>query len=181
MKYQKTIELRDGRTCILRHCTESDGAAVLDNYILAHEQTDFLLSYPGENPKTAEQESQFLKRMMESENEIELLAEVDGVVAGLAGINAVSTRQKLKHRAELGISIDRAYWGLGIGTALTNACMDCAKQAGYEQLELSVVAENEAALSIYKKAGFVEYGRNPRGFKSRFSGYQELVFMRIEL
>ena len=181
MKYQKTIELRDGRTCLLRHGTEQDGAAVLENYILTHEQTDFLLSYPEENPKTAEQESQFLKRMMESENEIELLAEVDGVVAGLAGINAVSTRQKLKHRAELGISIDRAFWGLGIGTALTRACVDCAKKAGYEQLELSVVAENEAALSIYRKAGFVEYGRNPRGFKSRFSGYQELVFMRMEL
>ena len=81
----------------------------------------------------------------------------------------------------MGISIDRAYWGLGIGTALTKACIECAQKAGYEQLELTVVAENMAAISIYKKAGFVEFGRNPRGFKSRITGYQEIVYMRKEL
>ena len=64
---------------------------------------------------------------------------------------------------------------------LMNACIECAEAAGYEQIELSVVAENEPAIAIYKKAGFVEYGRNPRGFKSRFTGYQELVYMRMEL
>ena len=43
------------------------------------------------------------------------------------------------------------------------------------------VAENETAIEIYKKAGFVEFGRNPRGFKSRLTGYQKLVSMRLEL
>lgn len=32
-----------------------------------------------------------------------------------------------------------------------------------------------------EKAGFTEFGRNPRGFRSRLSGYQELVYMRLEL
>lgn len=181
MKYLETIILRDGRTCILRNGTERDGEAAMANYILTHEQTDYLLSYPDENTRTAEQESQLLKEKAESENEVMLLAEVEGVIAGLAGIEARSARQKLKHRADFGISIDRAYWGLGIGTALTKACIACAKKTGYEQLELTVVAENETAVSIYKRAGFVEFGRNPRGFKSRFSGYQEVVYMRMEL
>ena len=61
------------------------------------------------------------------------------------------------------------------------ACIECARAAGYEQIELSVVAENEPAIAMYEKAGFVEFGRNPRGFKSRFTGYQELVYMRKEL
>ena len=64
---------------------------------------------------------------------------------------------------------------------MLNACMDCAREAEYEQLELSVVAGNETAINMYRKAGFEEYGRNPRGFKSRLSGYQELVYMRKEL
>ena len=55
------------------------------------------------------------------------------------------------------------------------------KKHGYEQLELEVVAENTSAVALYKKAGFVEFGRNPKGFKSRISGYQELVSMRLEL
>ena len=91
-----------------------------------------------------------------------------------AGVDAVGTRDKLRHRAEFGISVLRAYWGLGLGRALTEACIQCAKEAGYEQLELTVVAENERAIALYRKAGFVEFGRNPRGFRSRTSGYQEM-------
>jgi len=34
---------------------------------------------------------------------------------------------------------------------------------------------------MYEKAGFAEYGRNPRDFKSRLTGYQEVVYMRKEL
>ncbi len=181
MKYLKKIKLKDGRECILRNGEECDGQAALDNFILTHEQTDYLLSYPDEETMTAEQEGRFLQRKTDNEEEIEILAEVDGVIVGLAGIDAVGDRDKIRHRADFGISIDRRYWNLGIGTALMNACIDCARKAGYEQIELSVVSENEPAIAMYRKAGFVEYGRNPRGFKSRLTGYQELVYMRMEL
>ena len=109
------------------------------------------------------------------------MAWVDGKVAGTAGIDAVGTKYKLRHRAEFGISVAEEYWGLGIGRALTQACIRCAKEAGYTQLELTVVAENERAIALYRSAGFTEYGRNPRGFLSRASGYQELVYMLLEL
>ena len=61
------------------------------------------------------------------------------------------------------------------------ACILCAKEAGYTQIELNVVAENERAMSLYKSLGFEEFGRNPRGFNSQVSGYQELVYMLLEL
>ena len=181
MEYRKAIILKDGRNCILRNGTEKDGKAVLENFILTHEQTDNLLSYPDESDITVEQEAQFLKSKTESACEIEILAEVNGVIAGLAGIDQVGSRYKVRHRADFGISVDQAYWGLGIGRALMEACIECAKMAGYEQIELNVVAENSRAISMYEKAGFVEFGRNQRGFKSRLSGYQELVYMRLEL
>ena len=181
MQYYKTIQIKDGRTCCLRNATEADGTAALANFILTHEQTDYLLTYPDENTMTAEQESEFLKAKTESSNAIEILAEIDGVIVGLAGIDSVGDKHKIRHRADFGISIDRAYWNLGIGTALTKACIECAKKAGYEQIELNVVAENTAAIALYKKEGFIEFGRNLRGFKSRFTGYQEVVYMKMEL
>ena len=181
MEYRKTITLKDGRKCILRNGTEKDGKAVLDNFILTHEQTDNLLSYADESDITVEQEAQFLKSKTESAMEIEILAEVEGIVAGLAGIDQVGSKYKVRHRADFGISIDQAYWGLGIGRALLEACIECAKNARYEQMELSVIADNRRAIEMYEKAGFVEFGRNPRGFKSRMSGYQELVYMRLVL
>ncbi|MDD6189883.1 MAG: GNAT family N-acetyltransferase [Clostridiales bacterium] len=181
MKYNKTITLKNGMECCLRNGIESDGQAVLENFNLTHAQTDYLLSYPDENSFDAAQESQFLKEKSESENEIEIIALVDGVVAGTAGIEAVGSKDKVKHRAEFGISIAKEFWGLGIGRALMDACIECARSAGYVQLELTVVSGNERAISMYEKVGFVEYGRNPKGFHSRTAGYQEVVYMRLEL
>lgn len=181
MKYMEQILLKNGKTAILRNGEESDGSAVLENFNLTHAQTDYLLSYPDESTFDAEAESRFLQKKQDSPNEIEIVAFVDGKAAGTAGIDAVGTKYKIRHRAEFGISVAEEYWGLGIGRALTQACIRCAKEAGYTQLELTVVAENERAIALYRSAGFTEYGRNPRGFRSRASGYQELVYMLLEL
>ena len=181
MQYSRTILLKDGRSCILRNGTEADGPALLKNFILTHCQTDWLLDYPDEITMTAEQEAAFLREKAESENEIELVAELDGVLVGAAGFGCVGKKEKLRHRAWFGISIDRACWGLGIGRALTEACIACAGAAGYAQLELEAVAENERALALYRSVGFVEYGRNPRGFRFREQGWKEAVLMRLEL
>ncbi len=181
MEYRKTVVLKDGRECVLRNGTEQDGAALLDVFVKTHEQTDFLLTYPEESTHTVEQEAQYLREKAESETGVELLAEVDGVAVGSAGIECVGQKEKTKHRAEFGISVDKAYWGLGIGRALTEACVECARKAGYAQIELEVVAGNEAALALYDRLGFVEYGRNPKGFRSRYAGWQELILMRLEL
>ena len=181
MEYNNSVTLKDGRACTLRNGTASDGQALLDVFNLTHEQTDFLLTYPEEHRYTAQQEADFLHEKTDSADEIELLAELDGEVVGCAGINCVGRKEKIRHRAEFGISVDKAYWGLGIGRALTEACIECAKKAGYIQLELEVVAENRSAIGLYESAGFVEYGRNPKGFLSRFTGWQEVVLMRLEL
>ncbi len=181
MEYRKTITMKDGRSCVIRNGTAQDGAAALESFILAHAQTDCLLSYPEEIKFTAEQEAEYLGQKAESENEIELIAEADGRIAGLAGINRVGDFDKVRRRAEFGINVDKEFWGLGIGRALTRSCIECAKKAGYAQLELDAVAENLRAIELYKSEGFVEYGRNPRGFFSRLSGWQELVLMRLEL
>ena len=181
MKYNKVIMLKNGIECRLRNGMECDGQAVLDNFYLTHGETDYLLTYPDENCFDVMQESQFLKEKSESKNEIEIVAVVNNVVVGTAGIEAVGKKYKIRHRAELGISVAKEFWGLGIGQALTAACIECAKAAGYVQLELNVVAGNERALSLYKKAGFVEYGRNPKGFHSRSAGFQEVIYMRLEL
>ena len=166
---------------MLRNGVASDGSAVFENFNRTHAETDFLLSYPDENSFDSEKEGQFLEQKTASAHEIELIAFVDGKVAGTAGIEAVGTKDKVRHRAEFGISVLKEYWGLGIGRALLEACIKCAKEAGYAQLELTVVAENARAIALYQKAGFVEYGRNPRGFHSRINGYQEVVYMLLKL
>ena len=181
MKYNQKVILKNGKEALLRNGNKADGKEVFEVFNLTHAETDYLLSYPDENSYDPEQESQFLSDKTNSPNEIEIVAIVDGKIAGTAGIEAVGKKYKLKHRAELGISILKEYWRLGLGKALMNACIQCAKEAGYVQLELNVVADNERALVLYKSFGFKEWGRNPKGFNSRTTGFQELVYMLLEL
>ena len=181
MKYYKTITLTDGTTCVLRNGTEQDAEGVLADFILTHAESDFLTSYPDEIHFTLEQEQDYLKKKTESEREVEIVAEINGKIVGTAGVDSVGTAEKLRHRASFGISIEKEWWGRGIGRAMTEACIECAKKAGYVQLELDAAAENVRALSLYRSVGFIEYGRNPKGFRSRLSGWQEIVLMRKEL
>lgn len=181
MKYCHYVTLKDGHRCVIRNAEATDAQEVLDVMQRAHVQTDFLRSYPNEMAIDVEQERSWLSERLESEREIELVGVVDGVIVGSAGVEEVGTTSKVWHRAELGISVIRQYWGIGIGGALIDACIACATAAEYSQLELQVVADNARALALYIKRGFVEYGRNPRGFLSCVSGYQELVYMRREL
>ena len=181
MKYHRIIALKDGRACVLRQGTAQDAEGVLRNFMLNHAQTDFLTTYPDEIGFTMEQEAQYLQNKADRPDEVELVAEVEGSIVGQAGIRVLGRADKVKHRATFGISIDRDFWHLGIGRALTKACIQLAKQAGYLQLELEAVADNERALGLYESEGFVEYGRNPKGFRSRFTGWQALVLMGREL
>ena len=181
MKYTKTVVLEGRAELLVRNAVASDVRALRETTQLTHAETDYLLSYPDEQSSDDEQEARSLEETERSSNEVELVAVIDGRIVGSAGVSAVRSRRKVAHRARFGISILKEFWGMGIGRVLMDASIDCARRAGYTQLELEVVADNERAVSLYRRAGFEEYGRNPRGYKSASVGYQELVYMRKEV
>ena len=181
MRYAKTVLLAGGVELLVRNAVASDARALRETTQRTHAETDYLLSYPDEQSIDDEQEARSLEETERSGNEVELIAVIDGRIVGSAGVSAVRSRRKVAHRARFGISILKEYWGMGIGRVLMESCIDCARRAGYAQLELEVVAGNERAVSLYRRAGFEEYGRNPRGYRSAAAGYQELVHMRLEL
>lgn len=178
MKVQKTVLLKNGKQATLRNAEGTDAAAFQAYFAQCHGETENLLTYPDESNGNFEAG---LRRRAESASDVEILAIVDDKIVGNAGISMIRDRDKTRHRADFGISVLAAYWGLGIGSALTAACLDCARKAGYLQVELEAVSENESALNLYRKFGFVEYGRNPKGFRTRTGRWQTLVLMRLEL
>ena len=181
MRYARAVELKGGVELLVRNAVASDARALRDIMQRTHAETDYLLSYPDEQSVDDEQEARSLAETERSSNEVELIAVIEGRIVGSAGVSAVRSRRKVAHRARFGISILKEHWGMGIGRVFMDACIDCARRAGYTQLELEVVAGNERAVSLYRRAGFEEYGRNPRGYRSASAGYQELVHMRLEL
>lgn len=179
--FNASIQLKNGQTCILRSAEAADAAAFVRFSLQVRAETDYLLAAVDEAEHDPVKVEQRLNAARSSPTDIQICAFVDGVLVGSAGVTLIRNRRKMLHRAEFGISILQAYNGLGIGNALTEQCITCAKQAGFLQLELEVVAENEKAIRLYQKHGFVEYGRNPLGFRCDDGHWQELVLMRLEL
>ena len=180
MDHREHTQLKDGRKCLIRALTEDDAQITLDNFLLTHGETEFLASYPDESIDV-NSERGILKSFFESERNVLIGAFVDGSLTGTASIAALGNKDKYRHRAELGIAVAKEYWGLGIGRALMESCLKCAYRAGFSQIELEAVSENAAALGLYRSLGFTEFGRNPKGFRTRAGAWQELVYMRLEL
>lgn len=181
MKYENIVTLKNGKKCLIRNAGRYDAQGVLDVFLKTHEETDYLSSYRDEATFDVAFEETFLADKEENEKEVYLCAVVDGKIVGTAGVDAVGLNEKMRHRATYGIAVCKDYWRLGIGKALTSASIECAKVAGYAQLELEVVSDNNGAVSLYKRMGFTEYGCNPKGFKSRYNGWQGLVAMKMDL
>ncbi len=181
MTYEKTVRLKNGAACVIRSASGADAEAVIDCFHVIRRETDFMMTYPGEREIEADAERAFLDNRLADDRAAFLCAVVDGQIVGTAGIDPIGQWEKVRHRVSFGIGIQRAWWGLGIGRALTGSCIDCAKAAGYRRLELEVVADNAAALSLYRSCGFTEYGRNERGFCMRDGSYRALLLMKRDL
>ena len=175
------LVLKDGRVCIFRNPERGDAAAFARFSYQVRTETDFLLALPEEVEQDTEEVARRLEATTSGQTQMMLCAFVDGKLIGFAIVGQIGSRRKVLHRASFGISILKEYWGLGIGTALVEHCIQYAKQAGFLQLELDVVAENQSAIKLYSRHGFVEFGRNPLGFRRSDGSWQEVVLMRREL
>ena len=80
MKFNQKVILKNGKEALLRNGDAADGKEVFEVFNLTHGETDFLLSYSDENSYNAEEEAAFLDGKTKSDNEIEILALVDGKI-----------------------------------------------------------------------------------------------------
>ncbi len=55
----------------------------------------------------------------------------------------------------LGIAVSESYTGKGLGLMTMNQLISFAKNNGVKQIKLSVDNDNQAAIALYKKLGFV--------------------------
>ena len=178
---EKHITLKNGVRCIIRNAEAKDAQQMIDNLKSTAKETDFLLRYPEEVDYTIEQEQKILSDYADSALSLMLVAEIDGVIVGICNLSPAGKRSKVLHRCSMGISMVQKVWGLGIGTAMMTVLLENAKEAGYEQIELEVVSENERAIGLYQKMGFVQTGIIPKALKNQDGSYYSLTLMSRDL
>lgn len=177
MKCYKKVKLKSGEICILRNANCEDAKEILQHMILTTGETENMLRYPDEITMTEAEEREYLSDIEASTDSIMISAVVDGKIVANAGLTPVSKLEKCRHRADFGISIQKKYWGCGIGSCIMSVILETARQAGYEQIELDVVADNQRAVRLYEKYGFKIFGTNEKAFRCRDGRYQTLHLM----
>ena len=103
---------------------------------------------------------QWRKRLAEPpEGLFSLVACADTEVIGQLGLHTFPHSPRRRHVGQLGMAVRDDWQGKGVGTALMQAAVDLAdKWLNLERLELDVYTDNEAAVRLYKKFGFVIEG-----------------------
>ncbi len=173
----KEIVLRSGRKLILRAPRVEDAQTLVEYLNATAGESPWLPREPGESRITSfEQEAQFIEGIVSSPDDLMLLAFVEGEFAGNCQISFMR-RRKSAHRASIGITLYKKFWGMGIGTAMFREMLAQAKARGTEQVELAYIEGNERGKALYEKMGFSECGRMPKAYRFSDGSYHDEIFM----
>lgn len=118
-----------------------------------------MLYEPDERKTTLNQQIGLIRRVAELPNRVIFLALTDdgeavGYVAVLGGL-----ARRNSHKADVTIGIAQEFTGQGLGTRLMETVETWAREQGLHKLELTVMADNERAIALYRKMGFRDEGR----------------------
>jgi L-phenylalanine/L-methionine N-acetyltransferase len=108
---------------------------------------------------------------------------VNEKLIGVASVERFENmHERCKHIGSFGMSISSLYRGEGIGYEFAQATIEISKKhiSGMKMITLEVFATNEVAQNLYKKLGFTECGRIPKGILHR-KEYVDEIKMYLEI
>ena len=94
----------------------------------------------------------------------------------------LNTRLKTKHTAEIhAMYVSKMHQRKGIGFKLINSLIEYSKDLKtIEQITLSVEKENESAIKLYRKSGFMKFAEVPSSLKVE-NQYYDFIMMNMFL
>ncbi|UFU00451.1 GNAT family N-acetyltransferase [Radiobacillus kanasensis] len=130
---------------------------------LKEEPDAFITTY--EEAINREDPIEQLKKRLQDRGQRFFGAFLDGKLVGNVTL-VHKTHPKFAHKVELvAMYVSKNHRNLQIGTKLLQEVIRYGKEAGIEQLQLCVVADNEKAVHVYQKIGFEIYGTEKQAIK----------------
>lgn len=176
---EKKILLKDGTSAVLKTPEIEDAEKQLDCIKATTVETSyFSRTIEDWNGFTVENEKEWIKGVRESDNSLVISCYIDDEIAGNCDIT-FKTGSKTSHRATVGISIQKKYWNIGIGTAMFTELIKAAvNHKGTEIIDLEFVDGNDRAKALYEKFGFKIVSVKPNFYKLKDGAYQDLFYMQ---
>ena len=167
-----------GLPVVIRYITLDD-AGRMQKYFntISAEQT--FIAFQGKT-LSLEEEIKYLKPLIEkiqNNKAVGCLAFSGNELIAAAQL-VMNFKEALNHEADFGISVAKEYRGKGAGKILMQAVLEQALKNIPELriVTLGVFATNDIAMNMYKKFGFVEFGRLPEGVLHR-GNYIDHIYM----
>lgn len=172
--------LKDGRLLVLRKSRVSDAQRILEYLNLVGGESDNLMfGKDGYRSLTIAQEAEYLEKQNSSPNTLSMVGVVGGKIVSLSQIRGESP-QRAAHNFQLSITVLKAFWGLGIGSAAMAEMIRFARERGAKAVHLGVRAGNDVAIRMYEKFGFKSVGMH-RGFFNINGVYHDEILMDLYL
>ena len=169
----RTFTLPNGEVLTVRSLCADDAEALSAFRNATYSETHFM----AEEGASLEAMRNGLAGCVESPVNFEVGAFAGEKLVGEFGVAQVRPHIKYRHRAVMGISVRKDYWGCGLGSYLMQLAIGQTRANGFEQLELGVYSDNARAIHLYEKFGFERYGIQPRAFKLKDGTYRDEIIM----
>lgn len=101
----------------------------------------------------------------------------DGLVLGWVAVSAVSKRPVYAGVVETSVYIASTARGRGVGTALLDQLIASTEEAGIWTLRAGIFPENQASLSLHRRAGFRQVGVHERIGRHGERGWRDVVLL----
>jgi len=169
--------LKDGKLIIIRSAEKSDAMNILALGKSVMTESIYTLTEPDELNLTVEQEADWIQSHLDHLAKLIVVAENDGQIIGILDFSN-GHRRRIAHQGDFGMSVEKSWREQGIGAVLLSALLEWAKESAViEKVNLKVHATNDRAISLYKKFGFIEEGRQKRDLKLGPNQYVDTILM----
>ena len=153
----------DGRGWTLRPGRPTDGRALARLFAEVRAEGRWLITTPGAVSEPSE--AFWIGEMIRGAEHLVLVAEADGDVVGNVLVS-VDRGRATEHIGVLSICIASGWRDVGIGTELVAAAQAWARESGLRKVSLGVFPDNERAIAVYEKQGFVREGLRRGQYRS---------------
>jgi RimJ/RimL family protein N-acetyltransferase len=120
-------------------------------------ETPFMLLDPSEAKSEETRQEEISKRILASPNvEMFIALNEDNPIGFCVGVGGIHNKDKQTSSFVIGVL--KKYHGKGVSQLLFNAFKESCMSRSIHRIELTVMENNQRAISFYKKMGFVAEG-----------------------
>jgi len=154
--------LKNGKFLSISRAHPDDASSVIAFVNQIAGETNNLTFGRGEFHLSVEQEKQYFSDLLTSKNSIFIIGKIDSQIVSVSNVSS-SSKARLEHSGDLGLSVLKPFWHIGVGTAMMLYLIDWAKKSRIiRKINLSVRTSNLRAVALYRRLGFIEEGIKTR-------------------